>query len=234
MARGQRRAAGAGQQLGGLGCSPRKGAGRAPTAHVTLPQASLSGFLGCNWSCPACEPPCQAEISERGKGEEGLDQVLPPALSALCTAQRGLRLQPGPAGLEPSPSPSPSGSCLLCWAKGPQTPAQQVTMGQRGRASPHSSTEQSLSPAPPLPGPAPTPAPDTVLMCVLGMDPSSTQSLPSSACPAAAGPAPFSGTSIHQTESWLSFLVPGVAVPPAEPAVPKAARLPPMLLTSLT
>lgn len=86
MARGQRRAAGAGQQLGGLGCSPRKGAGRAPAAHVTLPQASLSGFLGCNWSCPACEPPCQAEISERGKGEEGLDQVLPPAPSALCTA----------------------------------------------------------------------------------------------------------------------------------------------------
>lgn len=111
-------------------------------------------------------------------------------------------------------------------------------MGQRGRASTHSSTEQSLSPAPPLPGSAPpwksTPAPDTVLRCMLGMDPSSTRSLPSSACPAAAKPASFSRTSIHQTESWLSFLVPGVAVPPAELAVPKAARLPPMLLRGLT
>lgn len=89
VARGQRRAARAGQRLEGwVAVCLREGAGRAPAAHVTLPQASLSGFLGCNWSCPAWEPPCQAEISERGKGEEGLDQVLPPAPSALPTAER--------------------------------------------------------------------------------------------------------------------------------------------------
>lgn len=120
VARGQRRAAGAGQQLGGLGCSPRKGAGRAPAAHVTLPQASLSGFLGCNWSCPACEPPCQAEISERGKGEEGLDQVLPPAPSALCTARRGPGSSLAPLALSHLPLPLPLAPASFAGPKDPR------------------------------------------------------------------------------------------------------------------
>lgn len=121
VARGQRRAARAGQRLEGwVAVCLREGAGRAPAAHVTLPQARLSGFLGCNWSCPAWEPLCQAEISERGKGEEGLDQVLPLAPSGLPTAQRGPLLQPDPACLSHLILPLPlTLDPLLGQAKGP-------------------------------------------------------------------------------------------------------------------
>lgn len=91
-------------------------AGRAPTAHVILPQASLSGFLGCNWSCPACAPLCQAELSEWGKGEEGWIPAPSPVPSVLGVG-RGAPAQgtgrppgsgpalPGPACLGPSPPP---------------------------------------------------------------------------------------------------------------------------------
>ena len=99
-----------GLQAGGGGGQ----AGRAPTAHVILPQASLSGFLGCNWSCPACAPRCQAELSEWGKGEEGWI----PAPSPCSLGTRGGEgspstrrppgsgpALPGPARLGPSPPP---------------------------------------------------------------------------------------------------------------------------------
>lgn len=182
------------------------GAGRAPTTHVILPQASLSGFLGCNWSCPACEPLCQAELSEWGKGEEGW--IPAPSPCSLCTwggegspstrHREAPWLWPSPAwpclpwAISSSPSPL-APAPLLSQEKGPQTQAQPVTASQR--LGLHAWCYPEWTPAP---GPLPS--------LPVGL----AQSLPSSR------------TSIHQAESCLSCLVAGGGgkwgVPPAEAA----------------
>lgn len=190
---------------------------------MTLPQASLSWFLGCNWSCPACEPPCQAEISERGKGEEGLDQVLPPAPSALPTTQRGPL---APACLEPSLPPSPSVSCPF---SGPRerTPEPPQWSRWAKEAGLHTQQRSAEPVSPPLfPGLAPpresTPVPDTVVRCMLRTDPASTQSSLLCLCswdrdPPAPGPA---------STRVLTLLPSARGV-----YVPRAAHLPPRSLT---